>query len=172
VTPTATPTESTTSTTSTTATDEPAPEAAPVPPLNLTPEEDTQLADANTHIAQSLQVKHEGGDDILTWDDVDGADGYQVFSHHSPFVLVGSLGKGAHLFRHGHAADGTRYVVTAIYDNRTLAPAQLDAGIVPGFTGVPDGEVAASAHGAPSPGMTLMALALLGAVLVARRRLP
>jgi len=146
----------------------PASTPAPAPSVAVP---SSQVADANKALAGSLAVTHQGSYDVLTWSAVPGASGYQVFSHHSPFTLLGNVGQSTLSFRHSHV-DGTRYVVTAVFGNQTLTAKDLDNGNVPGYTSPPAGTAADSGKGAPALGPAALLAALVALVLAARRRLP
>jgi hypothetical protein len=135
----------------------------------------SDAASLNQRLAASLSVRRDGGDNVLTWTDVSGEDGYQVWSHDSPYALVAKLPAGTTTYTDAGASKGTTYLVTAIVGGSELTADQVNDGEVPGYSGVPGGkEAPAGKKGfipAPTPVIALGAL-LAVALLTRRRALP
>ncbi|HUR26238.1 MAG TPA: hypothetical protein VM327_09530 [Candidatus Thermoplasmatota archaeon] len=130
-------------------------------------------ASLNQQIQASLEVKREDGDNVLTWDDVTGESGYQVFGSESPFVLLASLPAGTTEYRDEGASASRSYLVTACVDSCTLTAADVNSGDVPGYTGVPEGEHrdgGGSKGWIPGPSPVLVIGLLALAALAVRRR--
>jgi hypothetical protein len=128
------------------------------------------LASLNRQLEDSLDVDRDGGQNVLTWDDVD-ADAYQVWSADSPFVLKDEVPGSQTSYTDEDGDSGTDYLVTACLGACSLTADDVNDGDVPGYTGVPDGEDASAPKGfipAPSP-LLLLGLVLVAALLVRRR---
>lgn len=131
-------------------------------------------ATLNQQLEASLDVSRDGDDNVLTWDDTDGEDGYQVFGSTSPFVLVAKLPAGTTTYRDEGADKDRRYLVTAVVAGAELTADQVNGGQVPGYSSAPEGEPADEPGKkgfipALSPVLVLGLVAALA--LLARRRL-
>jgi hypothetical protein len=127
---------------------------------------------ANQALAASLQVRRLGSNNTLSWADVSGEDGYQVWRHESPFVLVATLPAGATGYQDKGASPVAAYLVTAVVGGQKLTAADVNGGDVPGYAGVPAGESPVQAAGyVPALGPGLVAGLLGLAAIAARRRL-
>lgn len=134
------------------------------------------LASINLALQASLEVERKDGENVLTWDSQPGVTGYQVWASASPFVLLATLdSQSANTYTHAEGTKDTQYLVTAYQGNGTLTAEDVNNGVVPGYSGVPEGKDADSGGGGkgwiPGPGLAVMVLALAAAVLVARRKL-
>jgi MYXO-CTERM domain-containing protein len=130
------------------------------------------LAQVNQRIAASLYVDRRDGVNVLTWGLQSDVAGYQVFSADSPFVLLDEVPGDRTTWSDPNGSRTTRYLVTAFFDDLSKLTADLvNAGQVPGYSGVPEGQKASAPGGfipGPSP---LLLVGLLGlAALLARRR--
>ena len=122
----------------------------------------------------SLKVERDGDDNILTWDDVGGESGYQVWSHNSPYVLLANLPAGTTTYTDVDAPADTVYLVTAVVGGQALTEEQVNAGDVPGYSEVPEGEQREGGGGKgwiPGPSPVLVLALIAGLALLARRRL-
>lgn len=130
-------------------------------------------ASLNQQLAASLQVKKEGDANTLTWTDVSGEDGYQVWSHDSPYALIASLPAGATTYKDENGGADTTYLVTAVVGGATLTADDVNGGAVPGYSGVPAGEAPAEGKKGfiPAPSPVVALAALVAVALLARRRL-
>lgn len=132
------------------------------------------LASINLRLQSSLEVDREDGKNVLKWDTQSGVTGYQIWSSDSPYVLLATLDNSAAAsFTDINGDKDTKYLVTA-YQASPLTAADVNDGNIPGYSGVPEGEDAGAAGSkswVPGPGLLLVALALVAAGLVARRRL-
>ena len=125
-------------------------------------------------LKESLDVDRKDGANELTWDPQTGVDGYQIWSSDSPFVLLTTLrGQSASSYTDTEGDKSTKYLVTASLGTDELTADEVNAGDVPGYDEAPKGESAGSGGKGfiPAPGLMLVAIALAGALLVARRRL-
>lgn len=131
------------------------------------------LASLNLRIAASLEVERDGEDNVLTWDDVNGESGYQVFGSTSPFVLVDTLPAGTTTYRDEGADEDRKYLVTACVGTCELSADDVNDGDVPGYDEVPEGEGRPEGKKGwiPGPSPVLVLLALAGSALLLRRRL-
>jgi hypothetical protein len=131
-------------------------------------------ASLNQQLADSLEVDRDDDDNVLTWDDVDGESGFQVFGSESPFVLIATLPAGTTTYRDEGASQDRVYVITAVVGDVELTAEQVNAGDVPGYSGVPEGEKAdGGGKKGFIPGMSpVLLVGLLGLLgVLARRRL-
>lgn len=134
----------------------------------------TDLAAANLDLRASLAIDRKDGNNVLTWDTQAGVTGYQVWSSASPFELVATLqSQSSNTYTHQDADKDLVYLVTA-YIETPLTAEQVNAGDVPGYSGVPEGQAVEDGGGKkgwiPGPGLAIVALALALAFLAARRR--
>ena len=130
-------------------------------------------ASLNQQLAGSLRVERSGDDNTLTWIDVSGEDGYQVWSHTSPYALLAKLPAGSTTYKDEGAPANTVYLVTAIVGGDELTADEVNEGSVPGYSGVPAGEKPPSKDKGFIPALSpALVLAALGALaFLARRRL-
>jgi hypothetical protein len=131
---------------------------------------------ANDALDGGVTVTRDGNNVILTWTAQAGVDGYQVWSHNSPWRLIGDVPASTLTFTDENAPDGSVYTVTAyVGSTGKLTAADMNGGLVPGVSGVPAGQGGSVAtKGGPIPGFEMVAgvLALAAvAMLVQRRRL-
>ncbi len=131
------------------------------------------LAAMNQALADSLTVKREGGANVLTWDDQDGEDGYNIFSADSPFVLLAYVNGNVTTYRDAEGSSSRSYVVTAVLHAVGVTADDVNNGDVPGYSGVPVGEAAPAGKKGfiPAPGLAFALLALGAAFVLVRRRL-
>jgi hypothetical protein len=130
-------------------------------------------ATLNQQLAGSLRVQRDGDSNTLSWADVAGEDGYQVWSHTSPYALLARLPAGSTAYRDEGASAGTVYLVTAVVGGAELTADDVNGGQVPGYSGVPAGEKAPGGGKGFIPALSPLAAAgaLIAVALLARRRL-
>jgi hypothetical protein len=116
-------------------------------------------------------VRRDGDDNVLTWDDVNGEDGYPVFGSSSPFVLLANLPAGTTTYRDEDASRDRVYLVTAAVDGATLTEDDVNDGNVPGHDGVPEGQQAPGEKKGFIPGLSpVLLVGLIGLLGVLVRR--
>ncbi len=150
-------------------------EALEPPPLGTTVGPDPADA-ANQALSRSLSVTRDGSTNTLSWNDVTGEDGYQVWRGAAlapSYEMVAKLPADTESYPDLGAPLETAYVVTAIVGGEELTAADVNGGDVPGHSGVPDGKEPGETAQAPAPGpgaALLVGVLALAALLAGRRR--
>lgn len=132
-------------------------------------------AEANQQLGATTAVFRESEANVVTWAFVSGVDQYQAFSRSSPYVLSATLPSHETMFRDPRAPVSARYLVTAVLGSGSISAERVNAGNVPGYSGVPAGVSAddparPDEARIPALGVAGLLVAIAG-LLLARQRL-